>query len=72
MDDNIKIEKHYIHLQEARSKCKKYNYTFCNLKYYKYIDLKNSQPGSYSTDCGSVRWTNSIRIVLNTKGYRTH
>ena len=34
MDDNIKIEKQNIQLQEARSKRKKYTYTFCEVMYY--------------------------------------
>ena len=68
MDDNIKIEKQYLQLQETRSKRKKYTNTFCVLKYNSYICLQHIEPGSYPTDRGSVCCTKSIRDIIEHKG----
>ena len=60
MDDNIKIEKHCIQIQEARSERKKYANTFT---YNNNVRLQYFQPGSYSTDRGSARCTKSIQHI---------
>ena len=46
----------------------KYAYTFCVLKYYNYIYLYHIQPGSYPTDRGYVRRTNSFRDYIEHNG----
>ena len=73
MDGNIKIEKQYIHLQEARSKCKKYTYTFCVLKYYiTYIYNTFSQTNSFLTNQDIINAYESETWKYTTLEYLNH
>ena len=64
-----KLKKKTIYpIKRGSQQTQNYVFTFCVLKYYNFIYLKPIQPGSYPTDRGSVRWTNSIRDNIEHKG----